>query len=130
MRVLFAIDEPEPLHTRARFLRYLDELRVMGKLAGGVRLGTMHLMPPNENLSYLLPFYAMDAADYMAHIQPRGWVNGQPSVMLVGLSEARPATTLLDPYGDAPADFISRGGVMPRGNWWRFDDTGEFWVLE
>jgi hypothetical protein len=130
-KVLFAVDEPQGLRDRARFLRHLDTLRVMGKLQDLPRLAVGHWVDP-EGISWLEPSYLMDHKDFEAHVLSSGWCNEQQSFLVV---EAERCQLVGNPLSAKHREYIYDlgpfrcvGKTMPSGNWTRFDDTGEYWV--
>ena len=129
-KVIFAIDDGSDLHVRAKFNRYLDTLRVMGKADGEIRIGVGHWID-DDGVSWLEDCYCMDMQDFKKHIQPNGWCNGQQCVLV---------TDLISSWLAAPNDLHlaiksgetmhCHGKQMPSGDWTLFHDTGEYWKVE
>lgn len=69
--VVFSFDNPQNLHTSAKFYRYLDTLRAMQKLSREPSLGTGMWMGSLE------PAIMMDYNDFMEHVLYSGFVNYQ-----------------------------------------------------
>lgn len=127
-KIIFAVDAQagqHPLRSRARFLRYLDELRVMGKLTGTVDTGIGHWVDP-DGISWLEYCYVLDREDFKARVQKFGHVNNQQCVLVVTDSAAH-----LDDLKGGPlvllGAFTCVGKTMPAGDWTRFDSTGDYW---
>ena len=75
--VIFAIDNDNDLHTNARFLRYVDELRVMQKMEGKMQLCIGSYLDKMER-SYIMSFN-----DFVDWIEKSGYVDEQESVLLL-----------------------------------------------
>ena len=73
--VIFAIDNPSDLHTLARFLRFVDELRAMQKLKGTLK-PCIGAYKGDLELSYI-----MTKEDFDAHVRGSQWVSGQESFL-------------------------------------------------
>lgn len=129
-KVIFAIDNGSDLHTRAKFNRYLDTLRAMGKTGGEIRIGVGHWVDA-EGVSWLEDCYCMDAQDYSKHIQPHGWCNGQQCVLVLDMAASWLASpvNLNKPLSEG-GPLKPRGKKMPSGDWTKFHDTGEYWKVE
>lgn len=132
MKVIFAIDDGASLRVRARFLRFLDENRVMGKFKGEPRTCIGRWEDNATGDVFLDPSYCLDVEDYKSHIVPHGWVNKQKCVMLV--EGAHSVASLAGPANLSQTTpigiFTCVGRVMPTGDWTRFDDTNDFWVAK
>lgn len=127
--IIFAIDEAEGLRTRARFLRHMDELRVLGKLQKPMRSAVGHWVDP-DGVSWLEPAYAIDEADFDAFVRPHGWVNGQQCVLRLTVGRAEIVGLARHAGKVSPIGvFTCAGKGMPAGDWTRFDDTGDYWVV-
>lgn len=138
-KILFPVDEPDGLRTRARWLRYLDELRVMGKLEGEARLGITHAFGGPALAFYrghpfqTLPVYLLTEDDYRRHVLPHGWVNKPDQVLVIHptlqMVALPPDLVGSGPSPQWPAAWLAFGGhVAPdtddRGaGWLYFDDT-------
>jgi len=75
--VIFAIDNDNDLHTNAKFLRYMDELRAMSKMDGTMQLCIGSYLDQMER-SYIVTFN-----DFVDHIAESGYVDKQESVLLL-----------------------------------------------
>lgn len=75
--VLFAIDKSHDIHQQAKFLRYVDTLRAMGKLVGGVSqcIGSYN--------GTLERSYMMRLVDFDKHVRHSGFVTLQESFLHV-----------------------------------------------
>lgn len=75
--VVFAIDNDNDLHTNAKFLRYVDERQVMGKMEGKMQLCIGSYQGWMER-SYIVSFN-----DFVDHIMESGYVDEQESIMVL-----------------------------------------------
>ena len=75
--VIFSIDDSHDGHQQAKFLRYIDTLRVMGKLRGMFALCIGCYRGDMERS------YMMLAMDYEKHIPKSGYVDNQESILRV-----------------------------------------------
>lgn len=126
-KVIFAIDTgPEPLHTRAKFLRHLDTLRAMGKLDGEARIGIGHWVDP-KGVSWLEPCYMLTIDDYEQHVLRPGWTNGQQCVLIVSIE----CSLIVSPDLRRPIETLPPmacvGPDMPQGCWTKFEGSADYW---
>lgn len=128
-KVIFAIDDGDnALHTKAKFLRHLDTLRVMGKLEGEARTGIGHWVD-DDGVSWLEPCYCLELFDYDKHVLPHGWVNQQRCILVVGHLEAAIMTPdTLTTLRKLP-NITCVGPKMPAGCWTKFDGSSDFWQM-
>lgn len=75
--VLFTIDNSHDIHQQAKFLRYVDTLRAMGNLVGGVSqcIGSYN--------GVLERSYMMLLVDFDKHVRHSGFVSKQESFLHV-----------------------------------------------
>jgi hypothetical protein len=128
--VIFSIDEPRGLLDRARFLRHLSDLTVMGKLSGSplrLCLTKQSICTQGDGVKRLAPGYILAREDYELHVLRSGWVNGQPCVQLLSGGTIYRATTALEPVRRV-GEFRCVGSAPPAGDWVFTEDTQEFWV--
>ena len=75
--VIFAIDNDDNVHTNAKFLRYVDEREVMGKMKGKMKLCIGSYKGKLERS------YIMRWDDFMEHIAESGYVDKQESILIL-----------------------------------------------
>jgi len=75
--VIFAIDNDDNVHTNAKFLRYVDEREVMGKMKGKMKLCIGSYKGKLERS------YIMRWDDFMEHIADSGYVDKQESILIL-----------------------------------------------
>jgi len=75
--VIFAIDNDDNVHTNAKFLRYVDEREVMGKMKGKMKLCIGSYKGKLERS------YIMRWDDFMEHIAESGYVDNQESILIL-----------------------------------------------
>lgn len=75
--VMFSIDNVHDLHTVAKFTRFMDTLRAMGKLSGNMQL---NIGCYEGKLEYS---FLCSKDDFDAHIKRSGYVDSQESFMYV-----------------------------------------------
>lgn len=124
-QVIFAIDNDEDLHTSAKFLRYLDTLKAVGKLKGNVSLGI------GSYLGVLERCYMMRAVDFDEHVAHTVYLRGQESVLRVP-GDTRQPCVLQTPQGRILS--VGRMRVWqedgtPSVSGWTYMD-GKYWVCE
>lgn len=127
-KVIFAIDDGDhPIHSKAKFLRHLDTLRVMGKLEGEARTGIGHWVD-EAGISWLEPCYCLDVSDYVKHVLPHGWVNQQKCVVVSGLAKAAVVSHDLVKTHRELEQLRCVGPLMPAGCWTKFDGSPDYWA--
>ena len=75
--VIFAIDNDDNVHINAKFLRYVDERQVMGKMKGKMKLCIGSYKGKLERS------YIMRWDDFMEHIAESGYVDKQESILIL-----------------------------------------------
>jgi hypothetical protein len=75
--VIFAIDNDDNVHINAKFLRYVDERQVMGKMKGKMKLCIGSYKGKLERS------YIMRWDDFMEHIDESGYVDEQESILFL-----------------------------------------------
>lgn len=75
--VIFAIDNDADLHTNAKFLRHVDQLRAMGKLNSSMKLAI------GCYLGKLERSYILRKDDFEAHVLESGYVDDQESFLVL-----------------------------------------------
>jgi hypothetical protein len=129
-KIIFAIDNGSGLHTRAKFNRYLDTLKALGKLQGDVRIGVGHWVD-DANISWLEDCYCMDRQDFEKHVTPHGWCNNQQCVLVVRAARSwLSKPTQLDAMLTSTGALRSVGPKMPAGDWTKFHDSPDYWKVE
>ena len=121
--VVFATDDPN----KARFLRHMDELRVMGKLEGKL-ISCIGSFNGTLELSYL-----MTCNDYINHVLPFSYTKGQESVLYV-----KDMTAYLvfnykfsrSPIELGPLVQVTHDKAMSCKSWTHRLDTGQYWTTE
>lgn len=127
-KVIFAIDiGSDPLHTRAKFLRYLDTLRVMGKLGGEVRIGVGYWVD-DTGVGWLEPCYMLATEDYTKHVLRSGWTNGQQCVLTVALDHSMLVSHDLQRPLETLPPLACVGPNMPQGGWTKFEGSADYWT--
>lgn len=127
-KIIFTIDDGDhPLHNKAKFLRHIDTLRVMGKLEGEARTGVGHWVD-EHGVSWLEPCYCLDIADYLQHVLPHGWVNQQKCVVAVGTIDAAVMSPDLVLTHRQLGALNCVGPKMPAGCWTKFDGCPDYWA--
>ena len=120
-QVIFAIDDNTDIHAVAKFTRYVDTLRAMGKLAGGVTQCIGHWEGELE-VSYL-----MRKSDYDQFIAGHGWADNQEAILVVAGDTRQPCTVHLR---DGTVHSVGRMIEIPepKGNWTYVPDTGKYFT--
>ena len=124
-QVIFAIDNDEDLHTSAKFLRYLDTLKALGKLKGNVSLGI------GSYLGVLERSYMMRAVDFDKHVAHTIYLRGQESVLRVPGDTRQPCVlqTAKGSTLNVGRMRVCRGNGIPNVNDWTYMG-GKYWVCE
>lgn len=85
--VIFAIDNGQDVHARAKFLRHMDTAHAMGKMQG-----VMH-----QCIGYwegvLETSYILTLKDYRDHVFPHGFTRDQQCVLIVPQDQRQPCHT-------------------------------------
>lgn len=122
--VIFAIDKSHDVHTQAKFLRYVDGLRAMGKLLGGVSqcIGSYN--------GTLERSYMMLLVDFDKHIRNSGFVSEQESYLHVPGDTRQPCVLEYQSSGVrealGPIEELSDG--YSGMNWTYVEVTGKYYV--
>jgi hypothetical protein len=135
--VVFAIDNDNDLHTNARFLRYVDELRAMSKMDGTMQLCIGSYLGQMER-SYIVTF-----SDFIEHIMDSGYVDKQESVMVLrdGYYGKVYATLKFNNYGydmeDGRGDMllgilkaVDKDDALAEYGWTYRPDLNQYYVVE
>jgi hypothetical protein len=135
--VVFAIDNDNDLHTNARFLRYVDELRAMQKMDGTMQLCIGSYLGQMER-SYIVSFN-----DFIEHIMDSGYVDKQESVMVLrdGYYGKVYATLKFNNHGydmeDGRGDMflgilkaVDKDDAMAEYGWTYRPDLNQYYVVE
>lgn len=128
-RVVFAVDNGTTMRGYARFMRHLDTLRAMGKLAGPVRLAVGAWTDPDTGRLDVEPSFDMLLTDFAQWVRRNGWVSQQKAVLLV--SGAGEASFCHPEHIESDAMHMGRYVALPmadavtRGGWTLYHDTGE-----
>lgn len=119
--VLFAIDDDKNLHSVAKFLRYVDTAKAMGKLIGTVQFAIGKWNGEYEQ-SYL-----MYAKDFDEHVRDSGYVNDQDCFLRIPGSTRQPC--ILDYQGKKyePVGKMRQVDTEPEGDFTYVD--GNYWEL-
>lgn len=75
--VIFAIDNDADLHTNAKFLRHVDQLRAMGKLNSSMKLVI------GSYLGKLERSYILRKDDFETYVLESGYVDDQESFLVL-----------------------------------------------
>lgn len=129
--IIFAIDNDDDLHTNAKFLRYMDERRVMGKMDG-----TMVLCIGSYN-DALERSYMVTESDFFYHVAASGFVDDQQSVLEVSDGHKGKTYATLK-FKDERADnkflgvfkSISPYEIGEHSSWTYRSDMGIYFVTE
>ena len=89
-KVCFAIDNNHDLHTVAKFTRYIDTQRALGKLSGSV------IQCVGFYVGELEPSYLMDRKDYDRWVKYSGYVTKQICVMYIPGDTRQPCYFIFD----------------------------------
>lgn len=128
MFAIFSIDNVADLRTQARFLRFLDEARVMGRVKAPVRLCIGSWTDETGHV-WMEPSFLLDVQDYM-HVKTHRWVDGQKTVLLV--DEAGIASLAQNDLSNPRTlgRFVEHGTAAPSGDWTYFQDVGRYWRVQ
>lgn len=125
-RIIFAIDNGQDLHTRKKFLRYVDNLQAMDETS---KVSQCIGMWEGE----LETSYMMLAKDYERLIAGREHVKQQACVMRVP-GDTRQPCVLEYPDGShesiGPMVQVTAGDAMGLGGWTYVEETGKFYTTQ
>lgn len=123
--VIFAIDASYSVHEQAKFLRYVDGLRAMGKLVGGV---TQCIGSYNGTLERS---YMMLLVDFDQYIRYQGFVDAQESFLHVPGDTRQPCVLEYQASGVREAlDVMSKTpmALSHHRSWTYVEETGAYYV--
>lgn len=122
--VLFAIDNSHNIHQQAKFLRYVDTLRAMGKLVGGV---SQCIGSYNDTLERS---YMMFLVDFDKHVRNSGFVSKQESFLHVPGDTRQPC--VLEYQASGTREALNPMSELSDGysgmNWTYVESTGKYYV--
>lgn len=124
--VIFSIDNVSDLHTKAKFLRYVDTLRAMNVLKGNMKLCI------GMYQGILEDSFIIRGDDYDAHIRLSGYLDKQRSILHI-----RGKTMLCEfEYLNGGFDRAGRlvqvtaSEAMTKSGWTYRPDLNTYWTLE
>ena len=124
--VIFSIDNVSDLHTKAKFLRYVDTLRAMSVLKGNMKLCI------GMYQGILEDSFIIRGDDYDAHIRLSGYLDKQESILHI-----RGKTMLCEfEYLNGGFDRAGRlvqvtaSEAMTKSGWTYRPDLNIYWTLE
>lgn len=124
--VIFSIDNVSDLHTKAKFLRYVDTLRAMNYLKG-----TMKLCIGSYN-GILEDSFIIRGDDFERYIRSSGYLDNQESLLHVrGKGMVCVFEYLvggLDPAGRLVQ--VNASEAMTKSGWTYRPDLNIYWTLE
>ena len=125
-RVIFSIDNGKDLHTRKKFLRYIDNLHAVGKVSSVQQC--IGMWEGELETSYM-----MLAKDYESHVQPHQCVKHQVCILRVPGDTRQPCVL---EYSDGEQVSVGRmvevtyGDAMSREGWTYVEETRKFFTTE
>jgi len=125
--VIFSIDNPEDLHTKAKFLRFVDTLRALDKLSGNVILAIGCYKGDLE------PAFIVKEADFYQHILPSGYLKNQESVLRVGGSRMHCTLEMLgsgEVIDVGHLESVSREEAVKSEGFTYRSDMKTYWILK
>lgn len=126
--IVFAIDKPQDVHTQAKFLRYVDTLRAMGKLVGSVTqcIGSYQ--------GVLERSYMMLMVDFDKHVRNSGFVSDQESFLHVPGDTRQPCVLEYQSSGVrvglSPMASVNKEKALAGTSWTYSEQRGIFYVCE
>lgn len=121
-KVIFAIDNNTDTHQVAKFLRYVDTLRAMGKIDSVTQcIGNW------ENV--LEVSYMMNRADFNAYVESSDWVKDQVCILLVPGDTRQPCSLC---YQDGTTESVGPMVEIPGpiGNWTYVPATNKYFTCK
>ena len=123
-RIIFAIDNGDDLHTRAKFLRHIDTARAMGTLRDGFQtaIGCW------ENI--LEASYIMSRRDYDQLVKPLGFAAKQVCVLAVPGDTRQPCVL---EFSDGQRQAVGPMREIPKdeplpGAWTFVEGSGKYYT--
>lgn len=126
-QVIFAIDDGDTLRTRKRFLKYVDNLVAVGKVAYcSPCIGMWEGVLENS--------YMMRESSFMQHVWGTPWVAGQACFLVVP-GDVRQPCRFLSPQGESSEGVgqlkeVGFKEAMLHGGWTYVEATQKYFVLE
>lgn len=117
--VIFAIDKSSSVHQQAKFLRYVDGLRAMGKLIGGVHqcIGAWGGIIERS--------YMMNLADFDKYVRHSGFVDAQEAFLHVPGDTRQPCVLEYPSSGSREVIGPMRRVTKPSGHAWTYVEATE-----
>jgi hypothetical protein len=126
MYVIFSYDNQSDIHQSAKFYRFIDTLRAMGKLEGSI------VECIGAYKSELEKSFIMLKSDFLEHVIPSGYVDNQESFLLVPESNKQPVSLWFNQSDEIVTlgKLVSYNG-MPDCDAWTFrPDLNAYWSVE
>lgn len=114
--VVFSIDNVTDLHCLAKFLRWIDTNKALGKLTGDMKVCFGCYKGVIEQS------FVMLRVDFDKYVRSQGWVDGQESFLMVPSDDRQPCTLA---FSDGRVDVLGRltevsPAVVHRLNGWTY----------
>jgi hypothetical protein len=124
-KVCFAIDNNHDLHTVAKFTRYIDTQRALGKLSGSV------IQCVGFYVGELEPSYLMDRKDYCEFVDRSGYVDEQHCVMYIPGDTRQPCYLLYNEGEQANIGPLREvANTIGLTSWTYVLETGKYFTTE
>ena len=124
--VIFSIDNVSDIHTKAKFLRYIDTLRAMCILKGDVKLciGMYN--------GVLEDSFIVRGDDYANHVRLSGYVSNQESILHVRGKSMMCEFEFLNGGFDTGGRMVqvTASEAMTKSGWTYRPDLNIYWTLE
>ena len=122
---IFSIDNVNDIHTLAKFTRYMDEHRAMGKLKGGIKVCI------GSYKGELEQSFTMLTSDFQSFVKTSGYVANQESILEVSECNKQYADLV---FSDGTRESIgslkdvTKEEAMKHEAWTYRPDLNKYWV--
>lgn len=125
MYVIFSYDNQSDIHQSAKFYRFIDTLRAMGKLEGSI------VECIGAYKGQLEKSFVMLKSDFLKHIIPSGYVSGQESFLRVPESTKQPVSLWFNQSGEiVTLGRLVSSNTMPNCDAWTYrPDINTYWSV-